>query len=271
MSTQAQWAQALLDPEHSSPTGITTWNHSDPARRLAVYRNNVVVSLVDALAQTFPVTLQLVGEAFFRAMAQVFVRHHPPRTRVLSHYGQGLPTFVAQFPPVASLPYLADVARLEWMRLQALHAGDTPGLTALALTSLMSDVHALPTLHWQLSPSLHLLRAPHAAVSLWAAHQPGAGVVLETVDVGQPESALVFRSGLDVMVLQVNEGLATFVAGLMSEASFGTAIENASQENADFDLAAALAMLVRHALLTGSSADAPRADFPTPTTQRRPP
>ena len=91
------------------------------ARFLAVYRNNVVVSLVDALAQTFPVTHQLVGEAFFRALAQVFVRAHPPRTRVLSHYGDGLPGFVARFPPAAGLPYLADVARVEW----ALHCAAT--------------------------------------------------------------------------------------------------------------------------------------------------
>ena len=122
MTAQSDFAAALLDPDVAAPDGLVAWNGSDPAHRFAVYRNNVTSALSDVLADSFPVTQQLVGEAFFRALAQVFVRAHPPRTRVLAHYGHELPEFVAQFPPAAGLPYLADVARLEWQRLQALHA-----------------------------------------------------------------------------------------------------------------------------------------------------
>jgi hypothetical protein len=252
MTAQATWAQALLDPAQTVPNGLVTWNHSDPGRRLAVHRNNVVVSLVDALAQTFPVTQQLVGEAFFRAMAQVFVRTHPPRTRVLARYGHELPGFVAQFPPAAGLPYLADVARLEWQRLQALHAADARPLDATSLSALMQDTTALPALRWQLTPSLHLLRSPHAAVSIWAAHQDGSGIALEDVDLAQAECALVFRSGLDVMVLQTAPGMATLVEGLLGNAPFGEAIEEASLAEPAFDLSQALAVLIRHELLIGA-------------------
>ncbi len=85
--TQATFAAALLTPELPSPAGLRVWNGSDPAARLAVYRNNVVSSLIDAVADSFPVTQELVGEEFFRAMAAVFVRAHPPRSKVLTHYG----------------------------------------------------------------------------------------------------------------------------------------------------------------------------------------
>lgn len=252
MSPQHQWAQALLDPAHAAPSGLTTWNHSNPERRLAVYRNNVIVSLVDALAQSFPVTQQLVGEEFFRAMAQVFARAHPPRTRVLSHYGQALPEFIAQFPPAANVPYLADVAQLEHLRLQALHAADRAALDASVITALMQDAHTLPLLRWQLAPSLHLLRSEHAAVSIWAAHQEGSGIELEAVDPEQPESALVFRRDLNVMVLQVDPATATLVAGLLGGANFGDAIEQAFLTDPDFDLSQALATLIRHQLFTGA-------------------
>ena len=50
MSTQTAFAAALLDPDLPPPDRLIAWNGSDPARRFAVYRNNVVVSLVDALA-----------------------------------------------------------------------------------------------------------------------------------------------------------------------------------------------------------------------------
>lgn len=89
MSVQSALAAALLDPDAPCPVGLTAWNGSDPARRFAVYRNNVVVSLIDALAATFPVTLELVGEEFFRAMAGVFVRAVPPTSALLAEYGGG--------------------------------------------------------------------------------------------------------------------------------------------------------------------------------------
>lgn len=88
-------------------------NGSDPTARLAVYRNNVVGSLIDALADAFPVAQQLVGVAFFRAMAGVFARQAPPRSRILAHYGEGFAEFIEGFEPARSVPYLADVARLE--------------------------------------------------------------------------------------------------------------------------------------------------------------
>ena len=94
--SQADFSAALFDPARACPPGLFAWNGSDPAARLAVYRNNVIASLVDALADGFPVVQELVGAEFFRAMAAVFVRQTPPRTRVLAQYGDSeFPRFVA--------------------------------------------------------------------------------------------------------------------------------------------------------------------------------
>lgn len=153
MSMQHTWAEALLNPSQAAPQGLRTWNRSDPAKHLAVQRNNVMISLVDALAHTFPVTLQLVGEEFFRAMAQVFVLAHPPRTRVLAHHGQALPSFIAQFPPAAGLPYLADVAQLEWQRLQALHAADASASPSRVIKAASRPLQACRLSHpWRPRP-----------------------------------------------------------------------------------------------------------------------
>ena len=253
VTTQTVFAQALLDPLAATPAGLRTWNHSDPLRRLAVYRNNVVVSLVDALAHGFPVTQQLVGETFFRAMAQVFVREQPPRTRVLSHYGEALPGFIAGFAPAAGLPYLAEVARLEWMRLQALHAADEAPMSPQVLTTLLQEAPpVLAALRWRLAPSLYMLRAAHAAVSIWAAHQEDSGVVLEAVDISQPESALVFRRELEVVVLPIAAGTTAFVEQLMAGARWADAVDTAFDADAAFELSAALALLLHHGLLTGA-------------------
>lgn len=251
MSFQSTWAQALLEPSFPTPTDLVTHNGSDPTRRLGVYRNNVVVSLVDALASTFPVTQQLVGEEFFRAMAQRFVRQQPPRSSVLARYGGALPDFIAQFAPAASVPYLGDVARLEWLRLQALHAADAAPVEADAMAQCLADPEALARTRWHLAPCLQLFSAPFAAVSIWAAHQEGSGLALENVDVTQAESAWIFRSGLDVMVLQTAPGEHALGQALQGGATLGEAVAQAQSQHADLDVSQALAQLLRHGLVVG--------------------
>ncbi|TXH88176.1 MAG: DUF2063 domain-containing protein [Rhodoferax sp.] len=251
MSFQSVWAQALLAPAHPTPTDLVTHNGSDPTRRLGVYRNNVVVSLVDALASTFPVTQQLLGEDFFRAMAQVFVRQQPPRSPVLVRYGEQLPAFIAHFAPAASVPYVGDVARLEWLRLQALHAADAVPLAKDAISHCMADPEALARTRWQLAPSLHLFSSPFAAVSLWAAHQEGSGLALESVGVEQAESAWIFRSDLDVMVLQTASGAHALAQALHAGAPLGDAVAQAQGQYDDLDVSHAMAQLLRHGLVVG--------------------
>jgi hypothetical protein len=124
MSPNDRLRRCLLDPAAPCPPGLTTWNGSDPAQRFAVYRNNVIVSLVDALADTFPVTQELVGEP---SSAPWRANSSAPRHRVRRCWrstATALPNSSRRFPPAAGLPYLADVARLEMLRVLAWHAAD---------------------------------------------------------------------------------------------------------------------------------------------------
>lgn len=245
-------AAALLDPRSPAPAGLRSWNGSDAAARLAVHRNNVIVSLVDALADSFPVVQALVGEDFFRAMAAVFVRRCPPTSPVLALYGQALPEFIAGFGPADALPYLADVARLEHLRLQACHAADALPLPADALASQVAAALGRPRqlagLRLQLHPSVRVLQAGHAAVSLWAAHQ--ADGALAGVDTEVPESALVLRDGDEVLVLRLPPGAATFITALQRGCPLGDAAALAGLQAADFDLGAALGLLMQQPALT---------------------
>ena len=114
MSHQAAFAAALLDPQLPCPDGLCSANGADPASRFSVYRNNVQSSLINALADSYPVVQQLVGEDFFRAMAAVFVQQHPPETPLMSRYGEALPAF------------LDDLRSHVWLdggRLAVAHAG----------------------------------------------------------------------------------------------------------------------------------------------------
>ncbi|THF63310.1 HvfC/BufC N-terminal domain-containing protein [Pseudothauera rhizosphaerae] len=241
MTTQTEFAAALLDAGLPCPPGLVAWNGSDPALRFAVYRNNVVVSLVDALADSFPVTRALVGDDFFGAMAQVYVTAAPPRSRLLAFYGEGFADFVAAFPPAAALPWLADVARLEMLRVRVCHAADAEPLPDAELAALLGDPGRLPLLRLVLHPALGVLRSPHAVVDLWAAHQVEE-VDLSAVDPASAQAALVVRAGGEVYVVALPAAAAAFIERVQAGATLGDAFAVAEP---GLDAADALATLLR--------------------------
>lgn len=249
MSDQTAFAVALLDPAQPCPDELRAWNGSDPNQRLGVYRNNIVVSLIDALAATFPVCQQLVGDAFFRAMARAFVVAHPPRSRILTFYGREFPAFIETFTPAASVPYLADVARLEMLRLDAFHAGDVEPLGTESMTEMLSVPERLPGLRADLHPSVAVLPSRFAVYDLWAAHQQPVPE-LASIRLMQPQTALVVRSGLNVHCTNVSAGTGVFIDRLLQHATLSQAEQDAGASDAGFDLIAALTLLLRWQMIT---------------------
>jgi len=256
---QSQFAAALLRPDAPVPPGWCAHNGSDPSVRFDVYRNNVVASLVAALADGFPVTCRMVGDAFFGAMARAFVMAHPPASPVLAEHGDAFADFIEGFAPVACVPYLADMARLERARVRACHAADAMPLSRDELAARTSDPGALPGARLQLHPSVQVVRSRFAIVSLWAAHH-GEGAI-ERVDPEVPEAALVLRVEEDVVVQRVPLATAHLIRRLCDGATLGAAAaaagDDATLHREPFDLATSLALLIHHQTLTAWQAGEP--------------
>lgn len=249
MSEQTAFASALLDPAQPCPDELQAWNGSDPNQRFAVYRNNIVASLIDALSATFPVCQQLVGEAFFRAMARVFVVAQPPRSQILTFYGREFPAFIETFTPAASVPYLADVARLEMLRLDAFHSADVEPLVSEEIAGVLSDPERLPGLRMGIHPSAAVLQSRFAVFSLWAAHQQ-AKPDLAGVDSRQSQTVLVLRAGLDVQCMEVATATGVFLDRVIHNETLSQAEQDAKACDPGFDLIAALALLLRWQIIT---------------------
>lgn len=243
MTIQQAFASALLDPQQACPPGLVTANGSDPSARFAVYRNNVLSSLLDALASSYPVLCQLVGDEFFRAMAQVYVQQSPPRSPLLVNYGADFADFIASFAPASSLPYLADVARLEMLRVQAYHAADCAPVSVAQLAEVMAEPEHLQSLRVQLQPALAVLFSPYALVSLWAAHHGQLDIA--TVMPFKAEQALILRPQWDVTVQAISLGCGEFISSLQQGQTFGLAAANGFAAEPDFDLSASLALLIQ--------------------------
>lgn len=246
-SLAREFAAALMDPAQPLPPGLRTWSGCDPTRRLDVHRNNVVVSLVDALAISFPVTQALVGVDFFRAMARVYVGASPPVSRIMAEYGNTFADFIAHFPPAAGLPYLSDVARLEYLRVVAYHAADATPLAADAFHRLLDDPGQLLGLQFELHPAARWLRSAQAVFSLWAAHQDGAD--LHGIDISVGEAALVVRPADEVQVLWLPPGGVELLDALSTGASLTEAIGWITATGVEFDLPRLLAGLIENGLV----------------------
>lgn len=93
--------------------------------RMSIYRNSVYGCLINgALKKTFPATLNLLGEAFFSKMAEHYVDTHASENADIAVFGKGLPAFLQTFEPVQYIPYIAEVAKLEWLCHEAFVAAD---------------------------------------------------------------------------------------------------------------------------------------------------
>ena len=243
---QREFAGAVLDPGAAVPAPLARKAGVSPSRRFGVYRNNVYASLIDVLAGRFPVVARLVGDEFFRAMARAYVGREPPRAAVLIRYGVSFPDFIAGFAPAASVPYLADMASLEWAWHAAYHAPDAAPLPLAELAGAVDHAaDAVLTLH----PSLSVVRSLYPIVSIFELNTQTGDVPPTRLEGG--EDALVLRPRLEVELRLLPEGGASFLLALKEEKSIGEAAAIAFGQASGFDLEANLAGLIAGGAIIG--------------------
>jgi len=228
----AGFAAALLDPALPPPCGL-------PEQRFAIYRNNVVFGLIEALGARFPVCRRLLGEECFDAVAGLFARREPPRAAVLHEYGEGFAEFLETFPPFAEYDYLGDMARFEAALGRAYYAVDATPLAPAALASLEPAALAGATL--ALHPSLQIISSRRPVLSIWRAHQGDGEPEIATLERG--EDALILRPDLDVEAHLLPASGHVFLRALLEERTIGESIAQALEGDAAFDLAAMLSLL----------------------------
>lgn len=164
-----------------------------PLQRLQVYKNNTRLALTEVLLQTFPAVTKLVDEKFMRYAAQEFMTRHPPASGDMNDYGAAFPDFLAAFPALAGHPYVADVARLEWLRQESFLSPCLP-----------------PGPGGALQPHVRLLHSAWPAARLWAFALEGGAAPAP----GPAESfVLIHRADRKVAVRGIDRAAYSFLAG----------------------------------------------------------
>ncbi|CAM5789178.1 DNA-binding domain-containing protein [Ottowia pentelensis] len=242
----AAFAPGLTDPQCPAPADVVAHGGKGVVRRYNVYRNNVTVSLIQALADIYPAVQRITGAEFFRAMARFHVRATPPTSPLLFEYGRDFPAFIAAYEYAQALPWLADVACIERAWLDAYHAADRPALDAGALAAI--DPARLMALRFAPHPAARIVRSRHPAITFFTMNQAeGVPAPLHAHDA---EDALITRPGPDVIVSRLPAGGAVFLTRLLAGDPLGAATAAAFDEAPSFDLGANLAGMISAGVFT---------------------
>lgn len=252
MSTLARQQQALLALLFDWPNGdaskkIASYADETWARGQKVYQSNGRAMACSALRAAYPVVAQLLGDESFYALARALWHTRPPRRGDVAQWGGALAGFVGASEQLADVPYLPDVAALEWALHTNARAAD--GVAEPASFALLG-VHDPAHLHLLLAPACMALTSAWPVVSIVNAHlrqSPRLDQLGPLMQASVAEDAVVWRQGLraQTRIAQVDE--AAFVAALLSGQTLGAALDVAPK----LDVGAWLPMAVQSGLLLG--------------------
>jgi hypothetical protein len=202
------------------------------ARGMTVYRANVFGNWSQALAGAYPIVRKIVGEEFFEGMTREYARAHPSTSGDLNEYGAQLAEFVTGFPHTQDLPYLPDVARMEWLAHRAYYAAD-PGPLELGAV----DGHS----RLRLTPACALLASGWPLGRIWTVHQDDYEGEIDVDLASGPDRILVHRPRWRCLVRSLASGDYRFLLSAARGEALGDALEAATAEDRDFQPSLALA------------------------------
>jgi hypothetical protein len=208
--------------------------------RLAVYRGNVVGACSKALAGAYPIVAKIVGESFFEGLAREYLRRFPSTSGDLNEFGASLAQFVARFEHTQDLPYLPDVARMEWLAHRMHYASDEPEPGQRLAPGIC------------LGSRFALLASPWPLARIWEVHQDDyEGEFSVDLEAG-PERVLIYRPQFRVLVGALSAGSYRFLERCRAGAPVAGALEAALVAEPGFDLGAALAAWIEAGVIVNA-------------------
>lgn len=220
-------------------------------KRIGVYQNNLVQSLSKVIRQSFPLVEKLTGEEFSRQMATLFVRSHTPADGHINHYGEEYPEFIENFVPAQTLPYLPDIARLEWAINEAAYAKDDNALDPAALSSELSQRnHDTAELSWLcLRDNVQLMSSDYPLLAIKEFCENDGTTSAPDMNTTKPSYILVHRPDLYVQCVSIDQDLFEFLRITTNQNTASNELETFLAERTNRSIADILLELFQRKIL----------------------
>jgi len=239
--SQTQFRDAILNADLPVPHGLQDASGRPAGARFSVYRNNVVVSLTEAMTAAFPLVSKLLGPETFGKLAGLYVRAHPPSSPLMMFYGAEFPEFLTVFEPLKHIGYLPDCARLDAVMRTSYHAADAAAFDPTELTGAKA-----PALQLRLAPSSQIVRSNWPIHDIWRYNTEDNAPKPRPV----AQDVLVTRPDLDPIPYVLPPGAADWIERLDKGTPFETACDAILEQTPAFDLQESLTLVLSSKALT---------------------
>lgn len=163
---------------------------------LQIYHNNFFISLSECLQNIYPTIQKLVGEEFFTATANQYIGHYRPTSGDIHQFGNYFAEFLSNLPAAFSLPYLAEIAQLEWANHEAFHEADYELFDLTKLQQIPEDKYG--KIQFKLHPSARIFSFKFPIMRIWnLCHNSSNQNDKVNLDAGG-ENILIIRRDLEV-------------------------------------------------------------------------
>jgi hypothetical protein len=223
-------------------------NGFEPDQRLAIYRNNTLLGLTQALRDVYPVIAILVGRDFFNRLCRDYIRRYPPNTGCLQTFGERFPEFLDAFQETSGLPCLPDTARLEWLRHEVYFESDQACIDPSSLAEVPPECYG--KLRFSLHPSVRFLSSGYPVLRIWQCNQadPAEEVAVDLESGGC--RLLIFRYGWQVEMWTLEPGEYRFMTGLQAGRTLIEAASEVLRDDPEFDLTTLLRICLSRPLFS---------------------
>lgn len=224
---QAAFMQELQSPHRSRACNPALAAEIFPAERLSIYRSNSAGACHRALELIYPVCRTIVGNAFFRHLGARYISRYPSRLFDLNHYGEHWPQFLHHSlktgAALRELPYLAELAQLEWHYHAAYYAADDPAFDFTALQRV--EETRQNDIIWQSSASLSLIHTDFPLCAIWQANQKSSTTASGVSGLSEREYLCIHRHQFTLQLMRVDRLSHQLLQKIVENKTMGELVE----------------------------------------------
>lgn len=191
--------------------------------RVDIYAQMYYARLFEVVKGDFPRTAAILSCDRFHEIVSAYLAQHPSTHPSLRQLGRLFPAFLQGCPESIDLPFLSELAALEWARIEVFDAPDAAPL----LVEHLQTIHPedWPTLTLQLIPAFQLVESQWPVYEIWKAAEEEEHTLNVDDIVLEPSVLRVWREGFSVYHAKLDSIEQAALHGVIAGAPFAAICE----------------------------------------------